>query len=420
MSETKSYYKSFVTMLSGNVLSQVIPFVVAPILTRIYTKEDFAIFANYLAIASMIGIVSTGRLELAIPIAKDKPEAQRIVATGLFITIILVSLSFVFPVFGDFFARLYNSPELESYLILIPLAILSIGLLGVITNWVLRLKKYTVLSMGKISQSIVNNGLAAGLGFLGWGVKGMIVSWLLSQFVGIFMMYFFIDKKINYKEHNIITIKNTLKEYKDFPLINSLHAFTDIFATQVVLFWIISNFFGLPELGVFVVMHKYVRAPIVLITSSVSSIFYTEMGSCINKDISPIPILKKTISTSFSFSIPFIIVLLFFAPQLFGWYLGEDWAIAGSYAQRIVPILLMMFILSPISSIPILFNQQKKAFLITAAGYTVTLASLFIVSKFNWDFLDALTVYGIVYALYQLTYLFWFYRLIKNRHAYIN
>ncbi len=420
MSETKSYYKSFVTMLSGNVISQIIPFAIAPILTRIYTKEDFAIFANYLAIASMIGIVSTGRLEIAIPIAKDKSDAQRIVATGLFITIILVSLSFVFPVFSEFFSNLYNSPQLEIYLILIPIAILSIGLLGVITNWVLRLKKYTVLSMGKVSQSIVNNGLAAGLGFLGWGVKGMIIAWLLSQFVGILMMFFFIDKKVTVKEHSIVTIKNTLREYKDFPLINSLHAFTDVFATQVVLFWIISNFFGLPELGVFVVMNKYVRAPIVLITSSVSSIFYTEMGTCINNDISPIPILKKTISTSFAFSIPFIIILLFFAPQLFGWYLGSDWAIAGSYAQRIVPILLMMFILSPISSIPILFNQQKKAFLISLAGYTVTLSSLFVVSEFHWDFLDALTIYGIVYALYQLTYLYWFYRLIKNRHAYIN
>jgi len=420
MPETKSYYKSFVTMLSGNVVSQIIPFVIAPILTRIYTKEDFAIFANYLAIASMIGIVSTGRLELAIPIAKDKSDAQSVVATGLFITLILVSLSFIFPIFGDFFSDLYNSRQLKSYLILIPIAILSIGLLGVITNWVLRLKKYTVLSMGKVSQSIVNNGLAAGLGFLGWGVKGMIIAWLLSQFVGILMMFFFIDKKITVKEHSIVTIKNTLKEYKDFPLINSLHAFTDIFATQVVLFWIISNFFGLPELGVFVVMNKYVRAPIVLITSSVSSIFYTEMGTCINNDISPIPILKKTISTSFAFSIPFIIVLLFFAPQLFGWYLGSDWAIAGSYAQRIVPILLMMFILSPISSIPIIFNQQKKAFLISLAGYTVTLASLLIVSEFDWNFLDALTIYGIVYALYQLTYLYWFYRLMKNRHAYIN
>tara|TARA_R110002072_G_scaffold20688_2_gene74817 strand:- start:18138 stop:19361 length:1224 start_codon:yes stop_codon:yes gene_type:complete len=404
-------------MLSGNVIGQAIPFVIAPILTRLYTPEDFAVYANYIAIATLIGIVSSGRLEIAIPIAKDKHSARNIVFAGLVITIVLVVLSCAIPVFSTEIANFYDNPGLAKYLISIPIAILSISFLGLTYNWVLRLKKYSLLSIGKISQSLINNGLAAILGYIGWGPEGLIYGWLLSQFIGIIVMLLFVDRKFHVKSFNVLTIKSTLKEYKDFPLINSLHAFTDIFALQVVMFWIISNYFGLIELGLFVMMDKYVKAPISLITSSVSSIFYTETGEALSIGKSPIPILKKTLKTSFAFSIPFILILLVFAPQLFAWYFGEEWGEAGKYAQRIVPMLGVTFLLSPISSIPILMNQQKKAFLFAFIGYFLTLGSLFLASIYGWNFLDALTVYAITFVLFQISYLYWFYLLIKNRNV---
>ncbi|MBT6029065.1 MAG: oligosaccharide flippase family protein, partial [Crocinitomicaceae bacterium] len=223
--------------------------------------------------------------------------------------------------------------------------------------------------------------------------------------------------KLSYKGYNITTIKNTVKEYKDFPLINSLHAFTDIFATQFILFWLIAAYFGVIELGLFAIMHKYVRAPIVLITSSVSSVFYVKMGEALNNSENTTPILKKTIVTSVLFSIPFVLVLLFFAPQLFAWYFGEEWEVAGQYAQRILPMLLFLFILSPISSIPILYNQQRKAFLFSSLGYVFTLGSLYISTTLGLEFIDALTIYSIAFAVYQVSYLYWLFLLIKKKHV---
>jgi len=404
-------------MLSGNMLSQLIPFIIAPILTRLFVEEEFATFANYLAIASLIGIVASGRLEIAIPIAHKKKDALNVVYTALVITFSLVILSILIPMNSDSIGLLYNDDYLGEYLITVPLAILSIGLLGLTYNWVLRLKKYRLLSLGKVSQSIVNSSLAAILGYAGWGVNGLIFGWLISQFVGIIVMLLFIEIKVKNEGFNNNVIKSTLKEFRDFPLINSLHAFTDILATQVLLFWVITSYFGLFELGLFVVMNKYIRAPIVLITSSVSSIFYAETSEALNNNKSPIPILKKTVLTTFLFSIPFIAVILFFAPQVFGWYLGDKWAISGSYAQRIIPILFMLFLLSPISSIPILFKQQQKAFIFSMSGYAFSLGSLFFASYSGMAFIDALTVYAVSFSLYQFSYLYWFYLLIKNRNA---
>jgi O-antigen/teichoic acid export membrane protein len=417
MLKDKSYYQSFLTMLSGNTISQVIPFLIAPILTRLYSPGDFAIFASFIAIVSMIGIISAGRLELAIPIARGDSEARNIVFTGMVFAILLSLISFVFPLFANFFGEMFNSPVLANYLVLVPLAVFSYGLLGIVNNWVLRKQNYGALSGGKIAQSLFNNGVAALLGFIGWGVSGLILGWLIGQVIGVLVPMIFVSRKLSYKGYNITTIKNTVKEYKDFPLINSLHAFTDIFATQFILFWLIAAYFGVIELGLFAIMHKYVRAPIVLITSSVSSVFYVKMGEALNNSENTTPILKKTIVTSVLFSIPFVLVLLFFAPQLFAWYFGEEWEVAGQYAQRILPMLLFLFILSPISSIPILYNQQRKAFLFSSLGYVFTLGSLYISTTLGLEFIDALTIYSIAFAVYQVSYLYWLFLLIKKKHV---
>lgn len=420
MSEKRIYYRNFLTLLSGNTLSQAIPFLLAPLLTRLFAPEEFAIYSNYLAIGSMVGIVAAGRLELAIPISKETKGAQEVAFTGFVLTILLSIVSFVFPFFSEQFASFYKAPQLAPFLITIPLAVFSYGLLGLANNWVLRQKKYSAISFGKITQSLVNGGLAALLGYLGWGTTGLIVGWIASQFASIIVLAIFMSLKIKWKDYSIVTIKSTLKEHKDFPRINSLHAFTDIFATQFLLFWIISSEFGLLQLGFFTMMHRYVRQPIVLITSSVSQIFFAEASSAINEGRSPVPMMYRTIKTSMFFSLPFILVIFFFAPPLFSFFFGSNWYTSGEYARLIIPMLLVMFLVSPVSVIPILMNRQKTAYLIATFGYVFTLGSFYLATFLNWGFKDALLLYASCHALLQIVYLYWMYSILKPTHARID
>lgn len=407
-------------MLSGNTLSQLIPFLVAPILSRIFSPEEFAVLANFMAIVGVIGIISTGRLELAVPIPVEHKKAQEIAFTGLIITLGLGLLSLLIPIFAYQIGELYNDKQLPTYLWMVPLSVISFGLLGLSNNWNLRHERYHLLSLGKISQSIVNNVLAAILGYIGWGINGLIISWLLSQYVNIIVLMIGVNKKVNYKDFNLVTIKTTLKEYKDFPLINSLHAFTDIFITQFLLYWIISSYFGFFELGLFAMMNKYVKAPIILISSSVSQLFYVEAGKALNANQSIFPIIKKTVRTSIFFAIPFTIILIALGPFIFKLYLGEKWETAGVYAQCLAPMLFLYFILSPVSGLPILMGKQKTAFFISVTGYTLTISTIFIGIWLKLEFTSTLLIYGIIYALFYLTTLYWYYHLIKKRNESYN
>jgi O-antigen/teichoic acid export membrane protein len=403
-------------MLSGNTLSQVIPFIIAPVLSRTFSREEFAVLANFMAIVGVIGIISTGRLELAVPIPKEHKKAQEIAFTGFLITLGLGFLSLLIPIFAYQIGQMYDDSQLPKYLWMVPFSVISFGLLGLTSNWNLRHERFHLLSVGKITQSIVNNGLAALLGYIGWGINGLIISWLLSQYVNIFILLVGINRKVKYKDFGIITLKTTLTEYKNFPLINSLHAFSDIFITQFLLYWIISSYFGLIELGLFAMMNKYIKAPIVLISSSVSQLFYVEAGKAINNGISLFPIVKKTVRTSVLFAIPFTIILVTLGPVIFKWYLGEKWEVAGVYAQCLAPMLFLYFVLSPISGLPILLNKQKEAFVFSLVGYTFTILTLFIGIWIKMTFIETLWIYGGAFTLFYLMTLLWYYNMIKKRN----
>jgi len=413
----KKFVSNFITMLTGNTISQLIPFLVASFLTRIYLPSEFGVFSNVLAISTLFGIVSCGRLELAIPLPKEKNESQDILFTALFFTFLITILSFVIFILKNHIGSFYRDNNLSNYLLYIPICVLSFGLLGVTNNWILRNNEYKVLSTIKIIQSIINNFGALLFGIIGFGIHGLIIAWLLSQFIPIFFILF--KEKISWKKERFSfrTIKQVLKKYKDFPLINSLHAFTDIFATQVILFWMISAFFGEDNLGLFAQMNKYIKAPIVLITSAVSQIFYVEVSKAINDKRFIMPYLKQAIKTTIFFAIPFSLVILFFAPQLFSIYLGKkfiDYGLAGEMAQAILPILFLMFIISPISGLPILFKKQTKAFSMSLFGYGIAILGLFVGDFYNLTIFNSLIIYSCMFSIYYIMLLLWYIKMIKS------
>jgi len=172
-------------MLSGNTISQIIPFILAPILARLFSPEEFAVLANFMAIVGVLGIISTGRLEMAIAIPKDHKKAQEIVFTGFIITLCLGLISILIPLFAYQIGEMYNDEQLPIFLWMVPFAVISYGLLGLCSNWNLRHEHFQQLSIGKISQSIINNCLAAFLGYIAWGIYGLVIAWLLSQYINI-------------------------------------------------------------------------------------------------------------------------------------------------------------------------------------------------------------------------------------------
>ena len=55
------FVRNVVTLMTGTAIAQAIPILISPILTRLYTPNEFGILALYMAVVSVVAIIVTGR-----------------------------------------------------------------------------------------------------------------------------------------------------------------------------------------------------------------------------------------------------------------------------------------------------------------------------------------------------------------------
>ncbi|SVD81723.1 uncharacterized protein METZ01_LOCUS434577, partial [marine metagenome] len=81
------FSKNVLTLVTGTTIAQAIPIAISPILTRIYTPEDFGVLALFISITTILGTIANGRYELAIVLPKRDNNALELTALSIIITI---------------------------------------------------------------------------------------------------------------------------------------------------------------------------------------------------------------------------------------------------------------------------------------------------------------------------------------------
>ena len=411
MENNRNFIKNFIILFSGNAISQIIPIILAPFLARFFSPEEFAIQGNFIALASLIAIIAGGRYDIAIILPKSEKKAVNLTLLAARITIAVSILSLTLIFFEGQIAKLYNNKSLSDYLILIPISILILGFNSIYNQWLTRSKEYKKIARIKIFLSLSLNLTTICFGVLNYGEKGLIWGWLIGTTVANIILFLTFRKSYNKELIDKRTIKGLAIEYKDFPMINSLHAFTDLFFSQFLLFAIITRGFGAVHLGLFYMMAKYLKAPVRLISGSVGQLYYREANEQLINKKSVSIIFRHSLKTTLFFAFPFLVVVLFFAPVIFKLYLGDQWESSGNYAQIMAFPIFLSFLTSPVSSTTILYRKQKTAFIISLIGYLISILALYYGIVNNYNFIESLKIYAIAQSLYYSTLLLWYYKL---------
>jgi O-antigen/teichoic acid export membrane protein len=116
-----------------------------------------------------------------------------------------------------------------------------------------------------------------------------------------------------------------------------------------------------------------------LIGVSLSQVFYNQAIKLYNDNQRMLPLLKKTIGMLLVISImPFTILYLFGEP-IFAWIFGANWADAGSYSETMSFWLMVSFVISPISALPMILKKQKIAFVFGTISALIQVIPLIII-----------------------------------------
>jgi len=158
------FTKNILVLMSGTTTAQIISLLVTPILTRLFSPEEFGNYALFITITSILSILISLRYELAIMLPKEEKDARSIVKLSLIISLIISSfLIIIIFVFNKQISILLSLEALHNWLYAVPVLLLSMGIYQIFNNYNNRINNYKDISKGIVllsasSSSMNRNG----------------------------------------------------------------------------------------------------------------------------------------------------------------------------------------------------------------------------------------------------------------------
>ena len=411
------FSRNVLTLMTGTTIAQAIPIAISPILTRIYTPEDFGVFALFVAITSIFGSIANGRYELAIMLPEKDEDAINIFALGFIITsVISLTLLILVILFHDYFVTLLNNKEIDVWLYFVPLVVFFIGLFNILNYFNNRKKQYIDIANANIIKSIVLAITQLLIGFIKSGVAGLISGQILSQvFANMRLLKNIIkDKKLmsNISKTKIIALA---KRYKNFPKISLLTVLLNVSSIQITII-LISFFYNSTILGYFSLVRRVLAVPLSVIGSSVVKVFYQEAVIEKQKTGKAIKIFNYTAKKLFVLSFFIFIILYFTIEDIFSFVFGSKWSIAGEYGKILLPYYFINFISSPLDEIINVFEKLNILLFMNFLLFIMVILAFLFVFLFDLSFINFLFIYSYLLAFIYLLFLFYSYKISKGEY----
>ena len=356
-------FKSFTVLFSGTLIAQAIGYAIAPILTRLYTPSEMGEMLYYMRLVSFIASLATLRYEAALPLPKREDHAYllyRFIYLLAFWMLVFTTLTLLV------LSWISDAIPFDAWFIgFLVLGSTAMIIINVGTSWAVRKGSYTLISRQKIINSLVSNALKWGFFFLSWKSFGLIFATMLGFVVSA--LEFIWDYRSSHRTlKSFFSPKKTralLRVYKKFPLLNLPHVLLDN-GRDMLLATLILASFDASVYGAYGHAYQMLRIPLMLIGISIGQLFYNRASEAMHQQKPLLPIFTKTVFTLTLISaLPFTLLFLF-GTEIFAFIFGARWGVSGHYAETMAFWLMVNFVISPITALPLLLNRQREALLV--------------------------------------------------------
>ncbi len=352
------YLKNITTLASGTFLSQLVLVLFLPILSRIYTPNEFGLYSLFIAFSSSLAIISTLTYDRAIVLPKEKEDAKLISILSIIICLFTsVLFAFILYVFDDFFLKYFGGYKF--ILFLIPLKILQSGLQLIFDEISIRNKFYLTLSSLRASNSLIVS-IIQFIAKFSYKIDGLIFGKFIGDlFILVAIIIINIRKKtIDFKNCTFESLKRVAKKNFLFPKFYLPQiGFNNI--SLNLPFIMLPYFYSLEVAGLYGMAIRILEQPIRLISTSTQSVFYQKASKMFSNKISFYNLYLETSKGLLKIFILPAIIVLFFGPTLFTFFLGNQWYDAGVIAQLLIIWLTIGFIKTPSTMTFSIIGKQK-------------------------------------------------------------
>lgn len=401
------FKKNVLTLLTGTTIAQSIPIAISPILTRLYTPEEFGLFALFLAIVSILGVVATMRYEMAIVQPEKSEDAVNLVFLSAIISTAISLILFIcIFIFNTEIKNSLGNSDIDTVLYWVPLSVLLIGLYKSFNYWHVRTKHFGMIAKSKVGKGASMASTQVGLGAMAI-TGGLVFGYLVGFFVAVLMLVrsSIADKDFSIKRFEKSRLLKNAKKYKKMPQYSTLGSLSNTISSQMPVL-VISKVYEMGVTGFFSLTIRVLSVPMSLVSEALGQVLLQKLAEMHHTDPSKMrPLVIKIFLILTLIMVPFTVLIFIFGGDIFAFIFGEPWREAGAMASILIFSVAIRFAVSPLSMVLALEHNVRLGVLWQSI-YLVTIATTLLVfsSSSIKTLITALAVHDV--ALYILYFFF--------------
>jgi len=411
-----TFLKKVTVLISGTVAGRAIMACSLPVAARLYTPYDFEILAVYIAILSIMTVVSNLRFNMAISLPQEKRIAANLLglsfSSAFIIFFILIIIIFFFP---GFISKIIGQPDFLSYEWMVPFGLIFAAGYQALLYWSSRNHRFNLVAKTHITRAIGGAGSQLSLGVYGFGSFGLLLGHFIYSGVGIIGLM----RNLLLKDRGVIrhitptSMKKTLLEYRRFPIYSVPESLANVAGYQIPVI-IIAAVLG-PEAGYLALAMQVLAIPMSLVGQSVAQVYLAEAPARYQKGQLG-TFTRKTTSTLFKVGFISLTPVGLFSPFLFPLIFGPEWGPAGYIVLWMIPWFILQFTASPVSTVLHIMGNLKYAMLLQFFGAFLRIGSVLLALIFYNNFI--IEVYAVSGAVFYLIYILVILRLSQKGEYY--
>lgn len=408
-------FRAGIARIAGaNGTAQLVALLASPVLTRLFTPEDFGLYGIFLSVVGPASVLATLRFEDAIPLPEGDEAASALVVLGC-MTAIASGVAAACITYATF--QLQGHRGYATHVAFIAgIAVAGSGVTASLISWAVRERAYTKIAHSALTKSVFQTTGHIALGLAGLGAVGLAGGKALEKTMGIAAvgrLYWQTGRGVlrGVGPRHLMRVASS---YSQFPIYGiPAQALTS--GSQFLPPLILATAYGPMSAGMFVLAIRVLVTPLMTVGGAIGQAYMGVAPDLFRS--APHRLLRLFDKVAIVLLLSGIIlvgVMVIGGGALFSFVFGDQWASAASTVQLIGLAIAAKVTTGALSRTLHLVNRLPTKLGFDALAFLLGVGGLALAAALGASEHVALGVYGGVLFAHHMLYLFMLRRVIRK------
>jgi O-antigen/teichoic acid export membrane protein len=401
---SRALFRRFLVLLTGTTAAQLLPVVTAPVIARHYETSEFGVFGIFIAASAICSTLANLKYDNVILATRSRSLTQAVLGLSLLINLTIGAL-IAFGIAGvKSMGLLGDSPVIGDLLVFLPLSLLLAGGLQAMSNVALQQEQFSALARSRITAATVTAAASLVCALLHPTAQGLILASLTGQLLGAALLAWLCLQagapRLSWRPRRWRAV--ALKHWR-FALFTSPADLLNASASNLPALFL-GALFGTTATGAYVLSQRLLGTPLMLIGSAFSDLYRQRIGQRVAEGRPYWDASLRMLAVLAAIGLLVLASVLTIGRHAAVAFLGDHWRLVGDFADVMVSVYVMRFVVSPLTFSFYLAKRHIEDLMLQAVCALAVCAIYVIAKHSQWSMMQYLMVLSAALTIMYLIY----------------